>query len=178
MCLWIWVQKVKGQGYNALITENGLCRIIAFPLHLSSWNFIQGLPMSRGYALLVSDQKVKGQGHNALITENRSWWYALWMLGSKGQGHNVLIKENGLCRIVAFPLHLSSWNFIQRLPMSWGCALWIWRSKGERPRSQFIVYWKWFMSHIIAFSLYLSSWNFIQRPHELRMCLMDFGFKR
>ena len=28
--------KVKVQGHNALITENGLCRIIAFPLHLSS----------------------------------------------------------------------------------------------------------------------------------------------
>ena len=27
---------VKGQGHNALITENGLCLIIAFPLHLSS----------------------------------------------------------------------------------------------------------------------------------------------
>ena len=28
------VKKVEGHGHNALITENGLCRIIAFPLHL------------------------------------------------------------------------------------------------------------------------------------------------
>ena len=27
-------QKVLGQGHNALITENGLCRIISIPLHL------------------------------------------------------------------------------------------------------------------------------------------------
>ena len=31
-----WGQKVKGQGHNALIIENGLCRIISFSLHLSS----------------------------------------------------------------------------------------------------------------------------------------------
>ena len=30
---------------------------------------------------------------------------------------------NGFRRITAFPLHLSSWNFTCRLPMSQGCAL-------------------------------------------------------
>ena len=34
--LFILGQKVKGQGHNALIIGNGLCRIISFPLHLSS----------------------------------------------------------------------------------------------------------------------------------------------
>ena len=29
-------------------------------------------------------------------------------LASKGQGHNPLITENGLCRIIAFLLHLTS----------------------------------------------------------------------
>ena len=82
---WFWGQKVKDQGHNALITENGLCRIIHFPLHLSSRNLIQRLPISRGCALLS--------------------------FGSKGQrGHNSLITENSVCSIVAFPLHISSWN--------------------------------------------------------------------
>ena len=30
-----WVKLDKGQGHNALITENGLWCIIAFPLHLT-----------------------------------------------------------------------------------------------------------------------------------------------
>ena len=55
--------------------------------------------MSRGVPYGFGDQKVEGQGHNALIT------------------------ENGICCINAFPLHLSSLNFIQKLPMSQGCAL-------------------------------------------------------
>ena len=70
-------------------------KINAFPLHLSSWNFIQGLPMSRGCALLI--------------------------LGSKGQGHNALITENGLWCIIAFPLHVLSWNFTQRPHVSRMC---------------------------------------------------------
>ena len=55
--------RVKDQGHNALITENGLCRIIAFPLHLSLWNFIQRLPMSRWCALWISGSKVKVTMH-------------------------------------------------------------------------------------------------------------------
>ena len=77
-----WGQKVKGQGHNAFILGNGLCRIISFTLHISSCNFTHRLPMSRGCALFI--------------------------VGSKGQGHNALIIGNGLCRIMSFPLHLSS----------------------------------------------------------------------
>ena len=33
--------RVKGQGHNAMITENGLYCKIAFPFHLSSWNYFQ-----------------------------------------------------------------------------------------------------------------------------------------
>ena len=91
------------------------------------------------------------------------------IFGSKGQGHNALITENCYWCIIAFPLHLSSWNFTQRLPMSWGCTLLISGSKG--PRSQCIDYWKKFMllcllqgnCRISTFPLHLSSWNFTHK---------------
>ena len=51
-------------------------------------------------------------------------------VGVKCQGHNAWVTENGLCRIIAIPLHLSSWNFTHRLPMSRGCSLSIPGSKG------------------------------------------------
>ena len=45
----------KGQGHNALITENGLCCIIPRMCHIDF------------------GQKVQGQGHNAFITKNGNW---------------------------------------------------------------------------------------------------------
>ena len=63
----LWGQKVKGQGHNARITENGFLRITASPLHLSSWNFTCSLPMSRVWAL--------------------------WTLGSKGQRSRSQCKD-------------------------------------------------------------------------------------
>ena len=100
-------------------------------LPLLSWNFIQWLPIGRGYAILILGQNV--QGHDALITKNGdcciiakslytyhhetshdspwvedvSYWF--WVQKVKGHGHNELITENGLCCIIAFPEHLSSW---------------------------------------------------------------------
>ena len=49
----------KGQGHNALITENGECLTIVFPWNMSSWHIVQRLPIC--------------------------WWCALLNLGSKGQ---------------------------------------------------------------------------------------------
>ena len=46
-------QNVKGQGHNALITENGFLRITAFPLHLQLSNFMHRFHLSQGYALLI-----------------------------------------------------------------------------------------------------------------------------
>ena len=40
-------QKVK---VTALITENGNWHIIAFPVHIQSWNFVHRLHISQGYA--------------------------------------------------------------------------------------------------------------------------------
>ena len=91
--------RVKGQGHNALIAENGFCCIVALSSHLKSWIFTHRLPMSWGCALLMS--------------------------GSKGQGHNALIIENGFWRIIAFPVHLQSSNLTHRFPVSQGYALMI-----------------------------------------------------
>ena len=50
-------QNVKGQGHNAVITENGFWHITAFPLHLQSSNFMHRFHVSQGYALLILGQK-------------------------------------------------------------------------------------------------------------------------
>ena len=135
-----------------MITENGLCWIIAFPFHLSPWSFIQRLLMSPGCAQ--------------------------WVSGSKCQGHNAVITENGLCRIISLPLYLSSWNFIQRLPMRWGCALLILGSKGQRSRSQCIDNLKWFMLHNCCPFTFIIIKLHTKTLHELRMCPTGFGVKR
>ena len=76
--------KVKGQGHNALITENGLLHN-CFPFTPIIMKLHTKTPHeSRICPIDFRGQKVQGQGHNALIT------------------------ENGLCCIIAFPLHLSS----------------------------------------------------------------------
>ena len=206
MCpIYFGVKKVKGQDHNALITENGLCRIIAIPLQISSGNFTYRLPMRWGCALFIlgsKGQRSRSQGmdywkwklvHNwfpftpiimklrtqtphevkmypidfgvkrlkvkvtmlgllkmeigayllSLYAYHHETWYAdsplgedvaywFWSQKVKGQGHNALITENGNLRIIAFPLHLSSWNFLHRLPMRWRCTLLILGSKGQR----------------------------------------------
>ena len=148
----IWGQKVKGQGHNARITENGFKRITASPLHLSSWNFTCSLPMSQVWAL--------------------------WNSGSKGQGHNARITENGFKRITASPFHLSSWNFTCSLPMSRVCALWNLGSKGQRSRSQCKDYWKWFQANnCFPFTPILMKLH-MQSPHDSSMGPMKFGVKR
>ena len=86
----------------------------------------------------------------------------LVIFGSRGQKSGSQCIDNWKLQgkvkifwcITAFPLHLSSRNFAQRLPSSRVCALWISGSKGQRSRLQCIDNWKWFMSH---------NWNFIQR---------------
>ena len=120
-------QKVKGQGHNARITENGFLRITASPLHLSLWNFTCSFPMSRVWTL--------------------------WTLGSKGQRSRSQCKDYwkrflGHTNVTASPLHLSSWNFTCSLPMSRVWTLWTLGSKGQRSRSQCKDYWKRFLAHI------------------------------
>ena len=84
----------------------------------------------------------------------------------------------GFRRITAFPLHLSSWNFTCRLPMSQGCALYILRLKGQRSRSQCINHWKWFPAHnCFPFTPIIMKLH-MQTPHEARMCPIDFEAKR
>ena len=46
-------KEVKGQGHNALITENGNWPIIAFSLLISSWNFTHKHSISSGYACMI-----------------------------------------------------------------------------------------------------------------------------
>ena len=138
----------KGQGHNALITKNGICGIIDFPLHLSSWNFTCRLPMSWGCVLLILGSK------RSKVKVTMHW----------------LLKM--VCCIIALPLHLSSWNFTHRLPMSWGCV------GVKRSRSQCIDYWKWYMSHnCFSFTPVIMKLH-MQTPHELRICPIDFGVKR
>ena len=103
--------------------------------------------------------------------------YLFWGQKVKGQGHNALIVENGLCRIISFSLHLSSWNFTHRLPMSRGCALFILGSKGQRSRSQCIDYRKRFMSHdFFPFTPIIMKLH-TQTPHESRICPTYLGSK-
>ena len=49
--------------------------------------------------------------------------------------------------VIAFRMHLSSWNFIQGLPMGWRCAFLILGSKSQRSRSQCINSWSCFIAH-------------------------------
>ena len=115
---WFWGQDVKGQGHNALITENGLWCLIAFYLHQQSWNFTQKLPGSQGCALLNSDSK--GQWLRSQCIDSCKWFMVL----------------------NCFLFTLQSWNFTHRLPMSRRCALLISGPKGQRSRSQCINSWK------------------------------------
>ena len=150
----LWGQKVKGQGHNARITENGFLRITASPLHLSLWNLTCSLPKSQVCAL--------------------------WNLGSKGQcqGHNARITENGFLRITASPLHLSLWNFTCSLPRSRVWTLWTLGSKGQRSRSQCKDYWKRFLVHnCFPFTPIFMKLH-MQSPRESSIDPMDFGVKR
>ena len=84
----------------------------------------------------------------------------------------------GATPLTAFPLHLSSWNFPHRLPMSLGCALYIFGSKCQRSRSQCTYYRKWFMLHNwFPFTPIIMKLH-TQTLHESRMCPIDFGVKR
>ena len=82
-------------------------------------------------------------------------------LGSKGQMSRSQCIDywNGFWHIIALPFHLSSWNCIHRLPMSWRCALLRWGSKGQMSWSQCIDTENDNLC-IIAVPVYLSSWNF------------------
>ena len=156
----IWGQKVKGQGHNARITENGFWRITASALHRSSWNFTCSLPMSRIWTLCTLGSKRSRsqckdywkwfQAHNCFPFtpifmkihmqspyESNMDPMKFWGQKVKGQGHNARITENGFKRVTASPLHLSSWNFTCSLPMSQVWALWTLGSKGQRSRSQY-----------------------------------------
>ena len=134
--------------WNALITENGLRPIIAFPLHLSSWNSTHRLPTSRGCALLIfgsKSQRSRSQCNcypfSPIITKLHTQTpIELRMcpvdLGSKGQGQNAWITENGLCCIIAKSvytyhhetLHTNSQS-VEDVP----CSFWGQNVKGSVP---------------------------------------------
>ena len=83
-----------------------------------------------------------------------------------------------LCRIIALPSHLSSWNFTHRLPMSQGFTLVILGSNGQRSRLQYNDYWKWLMLHnSFPFTTTVMKLK-TKTPHRLRMCPIDFGVIR
>ena len=67
--------------------------------------------------------------------------------------------------LVVFPLHLSSWNFTERLPMSGGFTLLISGSKFQISRSQCIDSLKYFL-RIIAFPNIMKLYT--KTPLELR----------
>ena len=186
----LWGQKVKGQGHNARITENGFLRITASPLHLSLWNFTCSFPMSQVCALWnlgSKGQRSRSQckdywkwflAHNCfpftpifmiLHMQSPPWVkygpYGLWGQKVKGQGHNARITEKGFWCITASPLHLSSWNFTCSLPMSRVWTLWTLRSKGQRSRSQCKDYWKRFLaSNCFPYLVHnLESLNWLPR---------------
>ena len=116
---WFWGQKVKG--HNALISENGLCRVIAIPLHLLLWNFTHKLIWVNDLPYWFWGQKVKVTMHE---------------LPKMFMPHNCYPFTP-----IIMKLHT------QPLPMSRGCALLILGSKGQRTRSQCIDYWKRCISH-------------------------------
>ena len=126
-----------------------------FPFTHIIMNFIQRLPMSGGCALLI--------------------------LGFKGEVHHASITENELCCIIAFPLHVSSWDFIQIIHMSWVYVLLILGSKSQRSKSKCIDYWKWFtkcMLHNCFPFTHIIMKLHTKTPYEFRMCLLDFGVQR
>ena len=90
---WFWGQKVKGQGHNALLTEDGLCWIM----------------------LSVYTNHRETSHSDSPWVEDVPFWFRGQEV--KGQGQNTWILENVFLAIIAFPLKLTSWNFTQRL--SW-----------------------------------------------------------
>ena len=116
----LWGQKVKGQGYNARITENGFWRITASPFHRSSWNLTCNLPMSRVWTL--------------------------WTLGSKGQRSRLQCKDYWKWFLAhnCFPLPQIFMKLNMQSPHESSMVL---GSKGQRSRSQFKDCWKWFWMH-------------------------------
>ena len=141
----------KGQGHNAMISDNGLCCIISISLftyhHETShidFPWVADLPYYFGVKRSRTHRLPKNVLCRiiALLLHLSLWNYRPWLsmsqgcvllfLGSNGHGHNAVISENGLYRVIAIPFHLSSWNFTHRLPISWGCALLILGSKGQR----------------------------------------------
>ena len=123
----------------------------SFPLytyHLSSWNFTCRLPMRQGCALYIL--RSKGQRSRSQCINYWKWFPAhncfpftpiimklhmqtpyearmcpidFEVKRSKVKVTMHKLLKNGFRRITSFPLHLSSWNFTCRLPMSQGCAL-------------------------------------------------------
>ena len=122
--------------------------LVAFPLHLSSWNYTQTPHESR---MCPIEFGVKGQGHNALITE---------------------ISLNG---IIAFPLHYHLETSHKDSPWVGDVPYWV---PGQRSRLQWIDYWNPFMSHnCFPFTPTIMTLH-TRTLHELRMCPIDFRLKR
>ena len=179
----LWGQKVKGQGHNARITENGFLRITASPLHLSLWNFTCSLPMSQVSALWNLGSK--GQRSRSQCKDYWKWFlahkllpfytylyetshavspwveygpYGLWGQKVKGQGHNVRIYWKRFLAHKLLPLYTYLHETSHAvLPMSRVWTLWTLGSKGQRSRSQCKDYWKWFLAHN-CFPIWCITW--------------------
>ena len=153
MSYWFWGQRSRSQ---CIDNWKWLCCIIAFPLHLLSWNFIQRLPMSRGCALFISGLRCQRSRLQCIDTCNWKWFMSYNCFPSTP----VIIK-----------LHTKTPLESRICPMDFG-------SKGKRSRSQCIDNWKWFLLHnCFPFTPIIMKLH-TKTCHELRMCRIDFGLKR
>ena len=131
--------EVKDQGHNALMTENGLRRIIAFSSHLPPWNFTQRLLLSWECAPLILfwGQKVK-------VT---MYWFL-----------NIFLMHNCFSFApIIMKLHTKTPLELRMCPIDFGVK----RSKVNVTMHWFLKMFSW---HIIALSLRIQSWNFTHRP--------------
>ena len=148
----LWGQKVKSQGHNARITENGFLRITASPLHLSLWNFTCSLPMSRVWTPWTLGSK--GQRSRSQCKDYWKWFFA----------HNCFPFTP-----IFMKLHMQSPHESSMCPMKF---------RVKRSRSQCKDYWKWFFAHNCFPFTHIFMKLHMQSPHESSMDPMDFAVKR
>ena len=89
------------------------------------------------------------------------------------------VCENSLMSITALPFHLTSWNFTQRLPLSWGWPLMMSGSKDQMSRSQFIDSWKQIFEQIFEHNWFPFTPKHLDTlHHDFRICPIDVRVKR
>ena len=146
-------KKVKGQGHNALITENNNWCIIPFPLTLSSWNCTHRLLYPFYFWVQRSSSQCIG--------------YWKWFMSHNWFPFTPIIMK------FAHRLPMS-WGYATLIFGSKGLRLNVTQCIEYR-------YWKQFMLHDC--SSFTPWWATImklhtQTPDELWMCFIDFWIKR